>query len=494
MKQKVRVRFAPSPTGYLHVGGARTALFNYLFARHHDGTFVLRIEDTDRNRYREDALTEIFQSLRWLGLEWDEGPETGGPSGPYFQSERLDVYQKYVDQLLAEDRAYRCFCTPERLDRVRQEQQKNKMSSGSGYDRHCRNLSDEDLKELMNRKTPHVIRIKLPLEGTVTFRDMIRGEIEYRNEVLDDLVLMKSDGYPTYHMANVVDDHLMKITHVMRGDEWIASTPRHIHIYDALGWSPPHFAHLPVILAEGGGKLSKRSGAASVMDYHTEGYLPETLINFLALLGWAPGDDREIMSKEDMIRLFSLEKVSPKSSVFDQKKLQWMNGQYLRERPSESIAPPVIQGWEEKNWISNYSQEDRPGLLRIIDLLKERAKKIPDIIENAGYFFQDPSEYEEKPARKHFKRGNLTVLGDLIQEIQSAEPFTHDQLEEIYRQYAEKHELSGGKVIHPTRLAISGVSFGPGLFELMEILGKDTVLRRMDTAIRWIQENAPQEE
>ena len=298
----IRVRFAPSPTGYLHVGGARSALFNYLFARRHGGVFILRIEDTDRGRYVEGAVEEIVASLRWLGLDWDEGPDIGGPVGPYAQSERTQLYREHARRLIEGGNAYRCFCTAERLTALREEQEKNKLPLG--YDRKCRDLPRADIERLLAGNAPHVIRLKIPAGRTITFTDEIRGSIEYQSDVLDDIVLIKSDGFPTYHMANVVDDHLMGITQVLRGDEWIASTPRHVLLYEAFGWTPPVFAHLPVILAPDGKKLSKRKGAASVMDYKRAGYLPEALFNFLALLGWSPGegDNREKMSKRETHR------------------------------------------------------------------------------------------------------------------------------------------------------------------------------------------------
>lgn len=492
MNQKVRVRFAPSPTGYLHVGGARSALFNFLFARHHGGTFILRIEDTDRSRFVEDALTEIYQSLRWLGLQWDEGPEAGGNHGPYIQSERLDIYKKFAQQLLDSGKAYRCFCTPERLSALRAEQEKTKQTAG--YDRRCRDLSPEENQRFLNAGTPYVIRLKIPSGRTISFNDSIRGKIEYRSDVLDDLVLIKSDGFPTYHMANVVDDHLMEITHVLRGDEWIASTPRHILLYEAFGWNPPEFAHLPVILAPDGGKLSKRKGAASVMDYKRAGYLPEALFNFLSFLGWAPGDDREKMSLKELIEAFSLEHVSPKASVLDEKKLEWMNGLYMAEKDSSLLAQELIPTWVEKGFISSGTKSDDPYLLKVIDLLKVRSKKVTELAENALYFFEDPQVYEEKAVRKSFTADSAGILEKIKDALSVMDDFSHDKLEAVYKDISEKSGLPSGKLIHPTRLAISGVSFGPGLFELMSALGKEAVIRRIGKAIEFIKNSKKQVE
>lgn len=487
MNKEVRVRFAPSPTGYLHVGGARTALFNYLFARHFNGTFILRIEDTDQTRYQESALDEIFTSLEWLGIGWDEGPKCGGNYGPYFQSQRTDLYKKYADQLIENGVAYYCFCSPERLQKLRQQQEQEKKQHIIGYDRHCRDLSHDEVRRLLEQGIPHVVRLKVPYDRTVVFHDLVRGAIEYQSEVLDDLVLLKSDGFPTYHLANVVDDHLMGISHVLRGEEWIVSTPRHILIYEAFGWEPPQFAHMPIILAPGGGKLSKRKGAASVTDYKNSGYLPEALFNFLALLGWAPGDDREIMNSEEIIQAFTLEKISPKASVFDEQKLEWMNGTYMQQRSVESLYEQTVSRWVTLGYIDDTTAYPDWYYKRIIELLKDRSKKTTDLAQNAGYFFDDPQTYEEKAAKKHFKPDTPHVLKKLVSIIENVDPFDHQTLENAYREYAESSGISAGKMIHPTRLAVSGVSFGPGLFELLEVLGKETVVRRMKSAIAWLE-------
>lgn len=483
MDTRRRVRFAPSPTGSLHVGGARTALFNYLFARHCKGTFILRIEDTDRKRFQEHALEEILTSLRWLGLEWDEGPERGGDYGPYVQSERSDLYREHAERLMAEGHAYRCFCTPERLAQVRKEQEQAGAAHVSGYDRHCRELPAARVRELTEQGARSVVRLKVPLERrSITFHDLVRGDIEYKTEVLDDLVLLKSDGFPTYHLANVVDDHFMGITDVLRGDEWIASTPRHILLYEAFGWEPPAFAHMPVILAPGGGKLSKRKGAASVIDFRRDGILPETLFNFLALLGWAPGDDREIMSREEIVEAFDLKRISPKAAVFDERKLEWMNGQYLARRSVDSLIDHVREIWAETGTGQEGRAADESYVRRVIELMKGRSRRIRDIAENTGYFFEDPQEYEAKAVKKHIKAGTLALMQELERIVEAVEPFDTAQLEKEYRRFAEEREVSTGKLIHPTRLALSGVSFGPGLFELMELLGRETVLRRMRRA------------
>jgi glutamyl-tRNA synthetase len=487
MLEKVRVRFAPSPTGYLHVGGARSALFNYLFARHHGGTFILRIEDTDRGRYVEGAMQEIFESLRWMGLNWDEGPEVGGSCGPYLQSERTALYQEHAKKLIAAGHAYRCFCTADRLTALRTEQEKNKLPLG--YDRKCRDLPHAENDALLASGAPHVVRLRIPAGRKVVFSDRIRGPIEYESDLLDDIVLIKSDGFPTYHMANVVDDHFMGITHVMRGDEWIASTPRHVLLYEAFGWTPPVFAHLPIILAEDGKKLSKRKGAASVMDYKRAGYLPEALFNFLALLGWSlgEGDEREKMSVDDLVKAFSMDHISAKAAVFDEKKLEWMNGLYMTERSAASLAAEVMPLWKERGWIDAARAENDPYITTVIDLLKVRSKKVTELAENASYFFKDPESYEEKAAKKQFKPETAAQLAGLLEVIGRCPSFDHAALETAFREYAEQSNQQVGNLIHPTRLAISGVSFGPGLFELMATLGRETVVRRMKAAIAFIE-------
>ncbi len=487
MNNKVRVRFAPSPTGYLHVGGARSALFNFLFARRYNGTFILRIEDTDQSRFVQDALQEIFDSLKWLGLQWDEGPQVGGEYGPYVQSQRIEIYQNHAKMLLESGHAYRCFCTSERLAQLRAEQEKTKQPVG--YDRCCRNLTREQIDKNLADGIPYVIRFKVPQGRTVVFEDKIRGMIQYNSDILDDLVLIKSDGFPTYHMASVVDDHLMEITHVLRGDEWIASTPRHVLIYEAFGWTPPTFAHLPVILSPDGGKLSKRKGAASVMDYKRAGFLPEALFNFLALLGWAPGDSREKMSVNELIESFALEQVSPKASVFDEKKLEWMNGLYLAERSSESLSSEIVPFFKEKKWIDPQSSDKDPYILRIIDLMKVRSKRVTDMAESCIYFFKDPINYEEKALKKYFTSNAAEILAVIQDNLSGLEDFTSQNIEKKFHEISEKSNIASGKLIHPTRLAVSGVSFGPGLFELLEVLGKETVIRRIITAINFIRGN-----
>lgn len=482
----VRVRFPPSPTGYLHIGNARSALFNWLFARANGGVFILRIEDTDRKRYVEGAEQVIYESLRWLGLDWDEGPKVGGDYGPYVQSQRIDLYRKAAEELVASGHAYRCYCSPERLAAVREARQRRKEPLQ--YDRHCRNLTEEARAAYEREGRPSVVRLKVPLEGATTFHDRIRGKVTFDNSVLDDLVLLKSDGYPTYHLANVVDDHLMKITHVLRADEWISSTPRHILLYRAFSWEPPQFAHLPMILSPEGGKLSKRHGAVSVLEYRDRGYLPEAVFNFLALLGWSPGDDREKMSVGEIVSAFSLDRVSPKGAVFDERKLEWLNGQYIYDLSAEDLWARVAPLWKGAGFIEDGEREaERERLLSILGLLKERTRKLTDFVEAARYFFEDPSEYEEKGRKKHWKGPDVgDRLKALRDRLEALDGFDQEHIEAAVRGLAEERGISAAKWIHPARLAISGRSFGPGLFEIMEVLGKATVVRRLDRALRFL--------
>ncbi len=483
----VRVRFAPSPTGYLHVGGARTALFNYLFAKKVGGKFLLRIEDTDRSRYHEGALDEIFTSLRWMGLDWDEGPEVGGDCGPYFQSERLELYKKYADELVEKGLAYHCFCTSERLTALREEQEKGDKPQASGYDRHCRNLSADEVAKRIADGESSVVRLKIPDGETITFNDSIRGDISFESDTLDDFVLLKTDGFPTYHLANVVDDHFMKISHVLRGDEWITSAPKHELLYRAFGWQPPVWAHLPVILSETGGKLSKRKGAASVMDYYREGVLSPALSNFLALLGWNPGDDREIMSMDEMIEAFSLERVGAKPSVFDSKKLEWMNGQYIGDTSAEGLIDEVKPSLIEMGFVTAETADTE--ILPLIDMMKGRSKKVTDIAGSLAYFFQAPSEFDRKTLKKATKGGKAeSIITLLISKVEALATFNAEAIEAEFQAVLAEMEIGFGKLGQPARLALTGIGGGPSLYDIMVLLGKDESLARLNSFCTFLSE------
>lgn len=477
--RKVRVRFAPSPTGYLHVGGARTAIYNYFFAKAMGGTFYLRIEDTDRKRYNEEALHDLLRDLKWLGLQWDEGPEVGGEFGPYQQSERLDIYAREAKVLLEKGHAYHCFCTEERLQEVRAEQEKTGQPV-TGYDRHCRHLAADEVSARLAAGEKSVIRFKVPEDGLTSFDDLIRGPIEYQNALLDDLVLIKRDQYPTYHMASVIDDHYMETSHVLRGDEWISSTPKHVLLYAAFGWEPPCFCHLPVILAAGGGKLSKRKGAASVGDFRDLGYLPEALVNFLALLGWNAGDDREVMTLQEMIDAFTLERISPKAVAFDEKKLEWMNGQHLHHCENTFLATFLRSGLMGAGIDVTVVAEDH--LAKIAGLLKTRIHFLRELPEQAKYFFVAPTEYDEKAKAKAWGPGSRPVVEAVRARLGSLSVFDAQNIEKSFGELALELNLKLGSLVHPVRLAVSGVSGGPGLWELLEVVGQSESLRRLAVA------------
>jgi len=473
-----RVRFAPSPTGYLHVGGLRTALYNYLFARKHAGTFVLRIEDTDRTRIVEGAVENLLKTLDWAGLGFDEGPEKGGGSGPYVQSERLDIYKAHTEQLLSKRQAYPCFCTPERLDAMRKQQEK--MRVAPKYDRQCLRMDPAEVERLLAAGTPHVIRMKVPESETIVIDDLIRGKVEFVSDRLDDQVIMKSDGYPTYHLANVVDDHLMGITHVIRGEEWLPSTPKHVLLYRHFGWTVPQFAHLPLLLNADRSKLSKRQGDVAVEDYRAAGYLPEALVNFVALLGWNPGDEREIFSLEELVKEFSLERVGKSGAIFNVEKLKWINQQHLRNLPTESIIGKV-KPTLEADGIDIRSEQ---YLAAVIDAMKDRLSSFDDFKSFALYFFRDPESYDEAARKKNWGPESGKQMEMLASRIEDGVEFTEAGLEATVKELAAELGISPGKIIHAVRLALSGISIGPGLYLLMTVLGKDTVLRRLRAAVR----------
>jgi glutamyl-tRNA synthetase len=472
----VRVRFAPSPTGFVHVGSLRTALYNYLFARHHGGVNILRIEDTDRTRLVEGAVEGLYSTMKWAGIEFDEGPIEGGPCGPYVQSERTETYRKYADELIAKGKAYPCFCTSERLDLVRKSQQANGIPPM--YDRLCRNLTEEEVKTRIAAGEQHVVRLRVPIGEMVRFHDVIRGDIEFDAKTIDDQVLLKSDGFPTYHLANIVDDHMMDITHVIRGEDWVSSTPKHILLYEALGWEPPKFAHLPLLLNADRSKLSKRQGDVAVEDYKNKGYLQPALINFIALLGWNPSATEEIFSIDDLIRDFDLERVNKSGAVFNREKLDWMNAEYIRKMSPEELAKIVRSLANDRKYIVSDEY-----LVSVVKLMQERVHTLPDFVDFASYFFVAPTEYDEKYKTKHWTPQAKEHLAALIPQFETSSAWDHDSIEAIVRQYAETAGIGAGKLIHPIRLAVTGRGMGPGLFELLAVIGKDECLRRMRRAI-----------
>jgi glutamyl-tRNA synthetase len=465
------------------VGNLRTALFNWLFARHNGGVFIVRIEDTDQARIAEGALESILDGLRWLGLDWDEGPDKGGGFGPYFQSERLDLYRTHARQLLDSGHAYKCYCSPERLAQMRTEMAERKESTRS-YDRRCRELSPQEQAQSASRGITPVVRFRVPLEGQTTFHDEIRGDISFDNTELDDVVLLKSDGYPTYHLANIVDDHFMQISHVMRADEWLSSTPRHVLLYDAFGWVPPLFAHLPMILGPDKSKLSKRHGATSIAEFKEAGYLPEAMVNFLALLGWSLDDKTEIFSREDLVKHFSLERIGKTGAVFSHEKLEWMNGVYIRKMDAAPLTDELLHFLDR----DLPSQVPRPLSRSYVDtvaaLARERLSTCGGAAEYCSFFFEDEIQHDPKVlvGKKLAHEAAVAALTAILERLQDVS-FDAESLEEALRTLAVDLGLKTGELFGLLRVATTGRTAAPPLFQTMEVLGKDRCLKRIEAAL-----------
>ncbi len=461
------------------MGGLRTALYNYLFARKHNGTFILRIEDTDRSRYVEGAVDNLTETLHWAGLDYDEGPVKGGAAGPYVQSERIPLYREYVEKLLANGNAYYAFDTPEELDEMRKAQEKLRLTPK--YDRRALKLSPDEVRRKLEAGVPAVVRMKVPDSQTIAFQDLIRGPVEFSSEQLDDQVLLKSDGYPTYHLANVVDDHLMGISHVIRGEEWLSSTPKHVLLYNYFGWEMPAFAHLPLLLNSDKSKLSKRQGDVAVGDYRKKGYLPEALVNFVAFLGWNPGDERELFSKDELIQDFSLERVGKSGAVFNIEKLNWLNAQHLRLKSGSEILAMLRPQLETvTNGKSDFSDE---YLLRVVEAMRERVTIIGDFLEKAPYFFRSPETYDPETLSKRWKPESPGYLRALMKEYAGLENPQAADFESALARTAELAGIKKSDLIHPLRLAVSGMGAGPGLYDILSILGKDETIRRIAAAM-----------
>jgi glutamyl-tRNA synthetase len=483
----VRVRFAPSPTGLLHIGGLRTALYNYLFARRHGGAFILRIEDTDQIRYVEGTEADIVESLRWAGLAYDEGPEVGGPHVPYRQSERTALYREAAETLVAGGHAYYAFDTQEALEAMRQRLQ-SPENPAPRYDAATRGQMEngltlplEEVRRRLDAGATPVVRLKVPEGEIIRFTDRVRGEVSFESAELDDQVLLKSDGLPTYHLANVVDDHAMGITHVVRGEEWLPSTPKHLLLYRAFGWAPPAFAHLPLILSPAGGKLSKRNAEAmgipvSVRQYREAGYEPEALLNYLALLGWHPEDEQELFSMDELAARFSLERVSHSGAKFDLDKLAWMNGQWLRALPPATLAERARAAVEAR-----VGPVETEKLVAAAGLLRERLTFARDLAE-ATYLFRDPEQYEEAGVRKRWKPESARLVRLYADRLEAEEAFTEASTEAAMRALAEAEGVGFGQVVHPVRLATTGVTAGAGMFETLVEIGREAAIRRLRRA------------
>ena len=480
MTTKIRTRFAPSPTGFLHIGGARTTLYNWLFARRHKGDFILRIEDTDEVRSTDDSVTAILDSIKWLGLDWDEGPvdeqRDNGPHGPYYQMKRIDIYRRYLDQLVTEGKAYRCYCTKEELDEMRRVAQLEKRPPR--YEGRCRALSDAQRKEQEAAGKKFSIRFKMPTSSVTIVDDQIRGKVAFENNLLQDFVIWKSTDGPTYNFCCVIDDHLMELTHVVRGDEHLSNTPSQIQIYYALGWTPPLFAHLSMILGPDGAKLSKRHGATSVLEYRDQGYLPHTMRNYLALLGWATSESQQLFTNEDLIAKFNLEGCQKSPATFDTAKLNWMNGEYIRQTPVDELVR-LAKPFLDKAGLTGLPG---PELTRVVALEHEKFKLLSDIPTLIEFFYK-PVAFDAKAFDKVLKApGAKQILLDLAEVLKGTLPFEDKALEARIRAFVAEKGLKNGQVFHPVRVAVSGRTEGPTLFLMLEIMGKDMVVARLRDA------------
>lgn len=458
----VRVRFAPSPTGHLHIGGARTALFNYLFARHHRGIFILRIEDTDRSRSTEEYIESIIEAMRWLKLDWDEGP--------YRQTDRLSIYRKYAEQLLNEGKAYKCYCTPEELERRRKEAVLEGRQPK--YDGRCRNIKTP----ITDR--PFAIRFKMPESGKTVVNDLIKGVVEFDNSQLEDLIIMRSDETPTYNFVVVVDDIDMRISHVIRGDDHLNNTPKQIHIYKAFNWEPPLFGHLPMILGADKTRLSKRHGATSVLAYKEMGYLPDALVNYLVRLGWSYGD-QEIFTRDELIKYFGLENIGKSSAIFNPEKLLWLNSQYMMREKTEGLVDMVIPFLVKEGLIKDGESINRQWLSKAVNSLKERCKTLVELAKSMHYYISENITIEQPLKEKYLKPEKIKYISELYEILKDIEDFSALELEKVFRSFAEKQAIKLGDIAQPVRIALTGTIATPPLFDVMEIIGKERVLKRI---------------
>lgn len=479
----VRVRFAPSPTGYLHVGSLRSALYNYLFARHFNGTFILRIEDTDRTRFVEGAMEEQIESLRWAGIEFDEGPHLGGDFGPYIQSERFDLYRHYSQDLIANGTAYYAFDTPEELDSMRARQQAAGVAPRYSRSdmRNQYTMGDVKTQQALADGEPFVVRLRVPTDQEIRFDDEIRGTVVFNGREVDDQILLKSDGFPTYHLANVVDDHLMKITHVIRAEEWLPSTPKHVLLYEAFGWQPPRFAHVPLMLNEGRTKMSKRHGDVMVRDFRAKGYFPDALLNYVALCGWSASGDQEIYSLEELISHFSLDRVHKAGAVFDYKKLEWMNSEYLRMKSPDSMAP-LLQDLLKQH---NYQYADLQYIARVIELLRERVSFLQDMVAFGDYLWSDDITYDAEYKARIWTSDAPQLTTSLNDIATNTEPFTAQSLQEACHDFAANANIKTGRLLNTLRLVITGKTVGANVYDTMEVLGRERCLQRLNAALTW---------
>lgn len=492
MNKKVVTRFAPSPTGFLHVGGLRTALYSYLCARHNEGKFILRIEDTDRERFVEGAAEQVIGALDWAGLKYDEGGfvEDGkliskGESGPYIQSERQDLYKKHIEMLLGNKKAYRCFCTKDDLQKMREEQQARGVPTM--YDRRCLKLTEEEVNQKIKNGEPYVVRLNVPREGYTVFKDIVRKRVQFENKLVDDQVLMKSDGFPTYHLAVVVDDHLMGVNTIIRGEEWLPSTPKHLLLYEAFGWDKPDYAHLPLIVDKNKKKLSKRNNDVAVGDYVKKGYLKDAIINFIALLGWNPKTTDEIFNLEKLVEKFELSQVHKSAAVFDTDKLDWINGKYIRGMSSSQLLEKALPYLQEIEGYSDFA-EDKDFITGAIELEKPRIKKLDELPDAIGFFFAKDLKYETSSLI--WKKSDQVKTKDAVKKALewlrkiAESDFTKDYLEENMLAFAKEQGIDNGTMFWPLRYALSGKDRSPSPFEIMGVLGKKRSLERIEFALQ----------
>ncbi|HHY36513.1 MAG TPA: glutamate--tRNA ligase [Firmicutes bacterium] len=481
--EKIRVRFAPSPTGPLHIGGARTALFNWLFARKNKGVMVLRIEDTDLERSTEESERNIIRDLKWLGIDWDEGPEVGGPYAPYRQTERLDLYREYTERLLAEGKAYYCFCSEEEVEEERQRQ----LARGETphYSGKCRHLSRAEQEKYLQEGRPAVVRFRVPAGERVVVDDIVRGRVEFDSDGIGDFVLVKSDGLPTYNYACVIDDYLMEITHVIRGEEHLSNTPRQVLLYQAFGWEPPKFAHISLILAEDRTKMSKRKGDTAVEQYREKGYLPEAVVNFLALLGWSPEGEEEVFLPAELIRQFDLSRVSRAPAVFDMNKLRWLNGHYIKNSPLERITELALPYLQKAGYLGEeLTLEEREWVKMVVASVREYPTCLAEIVDYVDVFFNDEIEFEREELKEILRQEQVPrVVAALYDALERAPALTPEAAKKMLRDISKELKLGGKKVYMPLRIALTGKGQGPELYELIAILGKERVVSRINRTL-----------
>ncbi|MFN4227264.1 MAG: glutamate--tRNA ligase [Candidatus Ratteibacteria bacterium] len=476
----VRVRFAPSPTGYLHIGNARTALFNYLFAKKNKGKFILRIEDTDKERSKKEYEIAIMEDLKWIGIEWDEGPDIGGEYGPYRQSERIDIYREFAQKLLKEGVVYKCYCTKEELEKMRKDAQEKGLPPG--YDGRCRNLTREKISHYEKEGRDFVLRLKVP-EERIEINDLIRGKVIFEGEHLTDFVIMKSDGTPTFNFAVVIDDYLMKITHVIRGEDHLSNTPKHILIFKAIGAEIPQFAHMSMTLGPDRTRLSKRHGATSVRAYREEGFLPEAFFNYISLLGWGTTESREIFTKEELINEFSLERCHKASAIFDREKLLWMNSFYIRKTEIDRIYQLSIPFLKQAGLVEDQiSKEKEEYIKKAISLEQEKIKTLKEIPYLIEFFFKEP-EYEKENYEKLINQETKKELEELLNIFEQMDSFKKEEIESKVRDYCKEKNIKTSMVFHPLRFAVSGRTKGPDLFGMIELLGKEKTIERIKRLI-----------